>query len=114
MGLPASVKRLLSWTLHVSAFLPAEFVRVSDIRGLKSRPCCGLTLLLARCLGWRSIRPVLLGLCGRFTGCFLAQVRLQEDPDRCDRGVRSLEFAAELHRLGNCFKCSRVGRYCSS
>ena len=99
---------------RVSAFLPAKFVRVSDIRGLISRTCCGLTLPLARCLGWRSIRPVLLGLCGRFRRCFLAEVRLQEDPDRYDRGVRPLEFAAEFHRLDNRFECSRVGRFCSS
>ena len=46
---------------HASAFLPAEFVRVSDNSGLISRTCCGLTLLLARCLGWRPSDPSSLG-----------------------------------------------------
>ena len=43
-----------------------------------------------------------------FTGCFLAEV-----PDRCDRGVCSLEFAARLHRTRQVLsECSRVGRFC--
>ena len=83
---------------HVSAFLPAEFaprVRhpwpyISDV-------------LWSDTSGWQDVLagvpsdPSSLGCVVGFTGCFLAEVRLQEETDRCDRSVRSLEFAAELH-----------------
>ena len=115
---------------HESASLLARFVRVSDIRG----PVCISDALLSDTavgkMSWpaipfRSVRPP-LGLCGRFTKCFLAEVHHQEDPNRCDRGVRavarfcsppreiSLELFAEFHQPGNCFECPRVGRCCSS